>query len=115
MIDKLTFLFLLFAVEEFIQVLLSFPLDASSDVLEIISDSVYANSSTLDGRRFANDYAARRKNDVAVRYPQIFAKGKLGASKGPVSMAQALAQPQQGKPAEWSVKVSGGKKKKGSK
>ncbi|GAA5923865.1 GYF domain-containing protein [Sporobolomyces koalae] len=104
-------------MEEFIQVLLSFPLDASSDVLEIISDSVYANSSTLDGRRFANDYAARRKNDVAVRYPQIFAKGKVVASsKTPaVSMAQALAQPQTGKPAEWSVKVSGGKKKKGSK
>lgn len=108
------------AVDEFIQVLLSFPLDASSDVLEIISDSVYANSSTLDGRRFANDYAARRKNDVAVRYPQIFAKGKVVAasasSKGaPVSMAQALASPAQGKPAEWSVKVSGGKKKKGTK
>lgn len=28
--------------------LLSFPLDASPDVLEIISDSVYANSSTLE-------------------------------------------------------------------
>ncbi|GAA5894507.1 GYF domain-containing protein [Sporobolomyces salmoneus] len=99
-------------MDEFIQVLLSFPLDASSDVLEIISDSVYANSSTLDGRRFANDYAARRKNDVAVRYPQIFAKGKVvTSSKAPVSMAQALASPAQGKPAEWSVKVSGGKKK----
>jgi hypothetical protein len=103
-------------VDEFIQVLLSFPLDASSDVLEIISDSVYANSSTLDGRRFANDYAARRKNDVAVRYPQIFAKGKvISSNKAPVSMAQALANPVQGKPAEWSVKVSGGKKKKGTK
>ncbi|GAA5954913.1 hypothetical protein JCM3765_007809 [Sporobolomyces pararoseus] len=103
-------------MDEFIQVLLSFPLDASSDVLEIISDSVYANSSTLDGRRFANDYAARRKNDVAVRYPQIFAKGKVvTSSKAPVSMAQALANPVQGKPAEWSVKVSGGKKKKGTK
>ncbi|GAA6026249.1 hypothetical protein JCM11491_005526 [Sporobolomyces phaffii] len=112
-------------MDEFIQVLLSFPLDASSDVLEIISDSVYANSSTLDGRRFANDYAARRKNDVAVRYPQIFAaKGtKVSTAAGtkaqqqqPVSMAQALAnQANQGKPAEWSVKVSGGKKKKGTK
>lgn len=28
---------------------------------EIISDSVYANSSTLDGRRFAEEFIRRRK------------------------------------------------------
>lgn len=96
--------------------LLSFPLEASADVLEIISDSVYANSSTLDGRRFANDFTTRRKNDVAVRYPSIFAKGaavRTAAGK-PSSMAAVLAsapaQPQQ----EWNVKVSA-KKKKGGK
>ncbi|GAA5938129.1 hypothetical protein JCM1841_007040 [Sporobolomyces salmonicolor] len=100
-------------MDEFIQMLLSFPLDASSDVLEIISDSVYANSSTLDGRRFANDYAARRKNDVAVRYPQIFAKGKVTAK--PTSMAQVLASQPAPKQTEWSVKVAGSKKKKGGK
>ncbi|BGP29291.1 kinesin-like protein [Rhodotorula toruloides] len=102
-------------LEEFVQMLLSFPLEASADVLEIISDSVYANSSTLDGRRFANDFTTRRKNDVAVRYPSIFAKGAVRTAAGkPSSMAAVLAsapaQPQQ----EWNVKVSA-KKKKGGK
>ena len=92
--------------------LLSFPLDASPDVLEIISDSVYANSSTLDGRRFANEFTARRRLDVAARYPQLAA----AASKGkPGSMAEALRLQAQPKPAEWNVKVAGGKKKKGGK
>ena len=49
--------------------LLTFPIDppASSrpEVLEIISDSVYANSSTLDGRRFAQEFFTRRKADAA--------------------------------------------------
>ncbi|CCO27737.1 GYF domain-containing protein mpd2 [Rhizoctonia solani AG-1 IB] len=45
-------------VEEFMQMLLSFPLDPSPAVIEIISDSIYANSSTLDGRRFAAEFCA---------------------------------------------------------
>ncbi|GAA6029947.1 hypothetical protein JCM8097_009183 [Rhodosporidiobolus ruineniae] len=102
-------------LDEFVQMLLSFPLDASADVLEIISDSVYANSSTLDGRRFANDFATRRKNDVAVRYPAIFAKGAVRAAAAkPTSMASVLAAPTQPKTSEWNVKVSA-KKKKGGK
>ncbi|GAA6024413.1 hypothetical protein JCM10207_003406 [Rhodosporidiobolus poonsookiae] len=102
-------------MDEFIQMLLSFPLDASADVLEIISDSVYANSSTLDGRRFANDFATRRKNDVAVRYPSIFAKGAVRTAAKPTSMASVLAAGQnQPKTSEWNVKVSA-KKKKGGK
>ncbi|WVQ81229.1 hypothetical protein IAT38_003351 [Cryptococcus sp. DSM 104549] len=56
-------------VDDFIQVLLSFPVDppasARADQLEIISDSVYANSSTLDGRRFAQEFYTRRKADAA--------------------------------------------------
>jgi hypothetical protein len=95
--------------------LLSFPLDASADVLEIISDSVYANSSTLDGRRFANDFTARRKNDVAVRYPSIFAKGTVRTAAGkPSSMAAVLASAPAQSQQEWNVKVSA-KKKKGGK
>lgn len=96
--------------------LLSFPLDASADVLEIISDSVYANSSTLDGRRFANEFVSRRKNDVAVRYPNIVmskSTNKLGGGK-PSSMAEALKSQPVAKTPEWSVKVAGGKKKKKS-
>ncbi|GAA5979004.1 hypothetical protein JCM10908_002768 [Rhodotorula pacifica] len=104
-------------LEEFVQMLLSFPLDASADVLEIISDSVYANSSTLDGRRFANDFATRRRNDVAVRYPSIFAKGAVRtAAVKPSSMASVLATANsQPKQSEWNVKVSTKKKQKGGK
>jgi PERQ amino acid-rich with GYF domain-containing protein len=96
--------------------LLSFPLDASSDVLEIISDSVYANSSTLDGRRFANEYASRRKTDVAARYPSIvMSKTTIRIGGKPSSMAEALKSQPVAKTPEWSVKVAGGKKKKGGK
>lgn len=47
--------------------LLQFPLDPSADVIEIIADTVYANSSTLDGRRFALDFVSKRKLDVQGR------------------------------------------------
>ncbi|PWN40142.1 hypothetical protein IE81DRAFT_342905 [Ceraceosorus guamensis] len=51
-------------VEDFVEMLLSFPLDPSPDVVEIIAESVYANSSTMDGRRFAADFVAKRKMDA---------------------------------------------------
>ena len=44
------------SVDEFVQSLLLLPLET-----EIISDSVYANSQTLDGRRFADEFVRRRK------------------------------------------------------
>ncbi len=60
------------------QMLLSFPADPPSsqkaDIAEIIADSVYAASSTLDGRRFAQEFMTRRKADVA--------KGRAGAAAG---------------------------------
>lgn len=56
--------------DDFIEMLLSFPLDPSPDVIEIIAESVYANSSTLDGRRFAADFVAKRKMDVQGRQQQ---------------------------------------------
>ena len=43
-------------VDDFTQQLLLLPAEA-----EIISDSVYANSATLDGRRFADEFIRRRK------------------------------------------------------
>jgi PERQ amino acid-rich with GYF domain-containing protein len=43
-------------VDDFVQQLLLLPAEA-----EIISDSVYANSQTLDGRRFADEFIRRRK------------------------------------------------------
>ncbi|CAG8516527.1 1684_t:CDS:10, partial [Funneliformis caledonium] len=52
-------------VEEFIQMLLTFPLDPPPATIEIIQDSIYANSSTLDGRRFADEFVKRRKADAS--------------------------------------------------
>jgi len=51
-------------VEEFIQMLLTFPLDPPPATIEIIQESVYANSPTLDGRRFADEFIKRRKADA---------------------------------------------------
>ncbi|CAI2169903.1 14834_t:CDS:10 [Funneliformis geosporum] len=52
-------------VEDFIQMLLTFPLDPPSATIEIIQDSIYANSSILDGRRFADEFVKRRKADAS--------------------------------------------------
>src|ERR1700709_2571537 len=43
------------AVDSFVQDLLQLPPE-----IEIISDSVYASSQTLDGRRFAEEFVRRR-------------------------------------------------------
>lgn len=51
-------------IDDFIEMLLSFPLNPSPEVSDIIAEAVYANSSTLDGRRFAADFIARRKADA---------------------------------------------------
>ena len=44
--------------------LLSFPLDPDPSTVEIISDLIYANSTTLDGRRFAAEFVSKRKVDA---------------------------------------------------
>ena len=43
-------------MDDFVQQLLLFPAEA-----EIISESVYANSQTMDGRQFAAEFLRRRK------------------------------------------------------
>ena len=43
--------------------LLSFPLDNSS--AEIMQDIIYANSTAMDGRRFAGEFMKRRRADLA--------------------------------------------------
>lgn len=60
--------------------LLTFPLNPDSAVMEIISDSVYANSPTLDGRRFAQEFVTRRKTD---------AKGQKAGTVQPASSTSA--------------------------
>ncbi|GAC72203.1 molecular chaperone [Moesziomyces antarcticus T-34] len=67
--------------DDFIDMLLQFPLDPSADVIEIIADTVYANSSTLDGRRFAHDFVSKRKLDVHGRTGSV-AASRWGAASG---------------------------------
>ena len=88
--------------------LLSFPLDPDPSTLELISDLIYANSTTLDGRRFASEYVTRRKADAK----SSAATGSAAGSKSSLSIADVVkAQP---KPAgnEWGgFKVVDKKKK----
>ena len=89
--------------------LLSFPLDPDSSTAEIISEMIYANSTVLDGRRFASEFLSRRKTDAASRTK---AAG-VGSVAKPVSIADVVkAQP---KPAqqEWGGFKVVNKKKKG--
>jgi PERQ amino acid-rich with GYF domain-containing protein len=67
-------------VDEFIQMLLTFPVEPphKDEMLEIIAESVYANSSTLDGKRFANNFYMRRKEDAIDR---VASNGKSTAAK----------------------------------
>ncbi|KAI0719107.1 hypothetical protein C8T65DRAFT_706478 [Cerioporus squamosus] len=97
-------------LEELTSMLLSFPLDPDSTTMEIISDLIYASSTTLDGRRFASEFVSRRKADATSR-PKGTAAG--GTAK-PISIADVVkAQP---KPAqnEWGGFKVVNKKKKGA-
>ncbi|OJT13217.1 GYF domain-containing protein mpd2 [Trametes pubescens] len=97
-------------LEDITSMLLSFPLDPDQSTVEIISDLIYASSTTLDGRRFAAEFVSKRKVDAAARPKGVTASGS--ASK-PLSIADVVkAQP---KPAqnEWGFKVVNKKKKGG--
>ncbi|KAF8610261.1 hypothetical protein BDV93DRAFT_517414 [Ceratobasidium sp. AG-I] len=100
-------------VEEFMQMLLSFPLDPSPAVIEIISDSIYANSSTLDGRRFAAEFCQKRKADAAA------ARSKAGSASGAkaprVSLADVVKTQPKPVQAEWGFKTVQKKAKGGRK
>lgn len=102
-------------VDDFVQQLCLLPPES-----EIISDSVYANSQTLDGRRFAEEFVRRRKlADKGIVDPATPSgingagqdtKGSAGgwsevAKKGP---ANATAREEQGNQA---FKVVAAKKK----
>ncbi|CAI2172116.1 17576_t:CDS:10 [Funneliformis geosporum] len=52
---------------DFIQMLLKFPLDPPHATIEIMQDLIYANSSTLDGQRFADEFVKRkmRENELS--------------------------------------------------
>lgn len=61
-------------VDEFMQMLLSFPIEASQDTIDLIQEQAYANSTTIDGRRFAAEFIARRKADAQ---PQTSGNGVI--------------------------------------
>ncbi|KAI0793291.1 hypothetical protein C8Q75DRAFT_889367 [Abortiporus biennis] len=93
--------------EEITGMLLSFPLDPDPSTVELISDLIYANSTTLDGRRFASDFVSRRKASTKASTP-------AGASGKPLSIADVVKS--QPKPAqnEWGGFKVVNKKKKGT-
>lgn len=106
--------------DDFIQMLLSFPVDPpasqKADVAEIIADSVYASSSTLDGRRFAQEFMTRRKADAARPNSGASVKGLAATAAGKVggtSLADVVKIVPKPQSAESGFKVvkSKGKKK----
>ncbi|KAJ2449513.1 kinesin-like protein [Coemansia sp. RSA 2336] len=71
---------------KFIEMLLTFPVKAPESTLEIISEQIYAYSTTLNGRAFAEDFAKRRLKD----YNAI----KNGSAKSaPENWSQLLKTP----------------------
>lgn len=97
-------------VEEITSMLLSFPLDPDQSTLEIISDLIYANTTTLDGRRFASEYVSKRKADAATRRGTA---GALGSNNKPVSIADVVKTQPKPVQQEWGFKVVNKKKKGG--
>ncbi|KAF6766497.1 hypothetical protein DFP72DRAFT_866688 [Ephemerocybe angulata] len=97
-------------VEEIISMLLSFSLDPDPTTIEIIQETIYYNSTTLDGRRFAAEFVAKRKADAANR--------KSGTSAGkaavkPVSIAEVVKATPKASTPEWGGFKVVNKKKKG--
>ncbi|TFK30716.1 hypothetical protein FA15DRAFT_608163 [Coprinopsis marcescibilis] len=97
-------------VEEIISMLLSFSLDPDSTTMEIISDTIYANSTTLDGRRFASEFVAKRKTDVVNKSKGASAAKSAGK---PISIAEVVKATPKAAQAEWGFKVVNKKKKGG--
>jgi PERQ amino acid-rich with GYF domain-containing protein len=93
-------------VEEISSMLLTFPLDPDPSTMEIISDLIYANSTTLDGRRFAHEFVTKRKADATNR-PKGTATGK------PVSIADVVKSQPKPASSEWGGFKVVNKKKKG--
>ena len=91
-------------VDEMIQLLLTFPIDASAAERQTISEMVYENSSTLDGRRFAQEFFTKRKADSV--------RGSSGAAGNKGSLADVVkAVPKKSDDAGFRVVKAKGKKK----
>jgi PERQ amino acid-rich with GYF domain-containing protein len=97
-------------VDDFVQQLLFLPAEA-----EIISDSVYANSQTLDGRRFAEEFIRRRKlADKGIADPvstSAFTDQKTASGGWSEVAKKSSSQPKQEDDSTAVFKVVAGKKK----
>lgn len=89
--------------------LLSFPIEVDPVTMEIISESIYASSTTLDGRRFAQEFVSKRKADATSR------KSSAAAGKQPSIADVVKAQPKPTQQSEWGGFKVVNKKKKGGK
>jgi PERQ amino acid-rich with GYF domain-containing protein len=99
---------LIFVIDEdMTAMLLSFPPDDPSTA-EIISDLVYANSTTLDGRRFAAEFVSKRAADASAR-----AKGVTKPMTATSIADVVRTQPKPAQQNEWGGFKVVNKKKKG--
>ncbi|KAG5518077.1 hypothetical protein PMAC_003263 [Pneumocystis sp. 'macacae'] len=92
--------------DDFLQMLMSLPVEPNRETIEIISDSIYANSAILDGRRFAEEFIRRRLENRSLD------NGMLEKNTGVQSWTDALKSQKQ-KELEWNpvFKIVTGKKK----
>jgi PERQ amino acid-rich with GYF domain-containing protein len=101
-------------VEQIMQILLDFPVDADAEVVEIMAELVYQNSKTMDGRRFAADFTSKRKADLKNGGARASGAGASGTKGAVVSIADVVkAQPKPTPQDGWSFKVVNKKKKGG--
>ena len=64
-------------------------MDPSPDVIEMIREQAYANSTTIDGRKFTDDFVKRRKEDAIRRAVTHTSSDKLASlAEGKVSSVQ---------------------------
>ncbi|KAF5356065.1 hypothetical protein D9756_004015 [Leucocoprinus leucothites] len=97
-------------VEEIMNMLLSFPVEADAGIREIISEIIYTNSTTMDGRRFADEFVSKRKADV-IAHAKNGSSSKTPAK--PVSIADVVKAAPKATQPEWGFKVVNKKKKGG--
>ena len=90
--------------------LLSFSLDPDPTTVEIISDLIYANSTTLDGRRFAAEFVSKRKADATAKPKGNAAANFPGKTQSIADVVKTQPKPAQ---SEWGFKVVNKKKKGG--
>lgn len=78
---------------------------------EIISDSVYANSQTLDGRRFADEFIRRRKLAEKGIVDPINTDTKVSSGGWSEVAKKSSSQPKPEEDVTAAFKVVAGKKK----